>query len=106
MSNDPHNPTNQKILAALADGDLDTDELIEKLRLPYSTISNNLTALRVAGRIEGLGRRKKYRKWGSGYVMIWRLTRQVVKRETPAGDFRVAGRIVHGRGSRWGAGLV
>ena len=91
------------ILGLLAGGEHDTIEIMEATGIPYSALVSRLMRLRDAIVIEGRGRRRKLRAMGAGYVMVWALA-SPKRVEQPEGDFRIAGTITHGRGSKWGAG--
>lgn len=93
------------ILDVLASGPRDTIQIMEATRIPYVALTGRLVRLREAGLIHGLGRRRKLRALGVGYVMIWALS--VQRKAAPVEEgFRVAGTITIGRGSNWKAGFM
>ena len=99
-------PINRKILAALAGGARDTDELLRATGHSYVALSNRLQVLKNAQVVRKVGLRKKIRAHGDGYVGIWELISAAAYSAPPSPKPNIAPYITIGRGFRWGASLV
>lgn len=94
----------QDILEYIGRGERDTVEIGAATGLCYRALSQRLFRLAANGLIERRGRRAKPRDGMVGYPLIWARAEPKPKPPVPTGEFRIAGRIVHGRGSNWKAG--
>lgn len=100
------NPLNAGLLAVLANGPKDTDELMAATGLSLWIASQRLQRLKATGIVRIVGRRRKRRAHGVAYVGVWELLPDSRPESECGFNPRIAGRITIGRGARWGAGLV
>ena len=100
------NPLNAGLLAALASGLKDTDELMAATGLSLWIASQRLQRLKAACIVRIVGRRRRQRGRGVAYVGVWELAPGFLAPGAQDFNSRIAAPITIGRGSRWGAGLV